>query len=189
MNKQMCNESVSHDKKRMLKYKTFAAAFSYPDDSFFKFFPKLSSEKENLIYDYDKLFRVNEIWLYGTEYLAKNEFQKSNYLSDIMGFYQAFGLKPDKDRPDSLSCELEFMHYLIFKKAHAIESEDSTDAEEKASICSDAQSKFFTEHLYPAARKIAETIISKSENNFYTEIAEEMLEFLESERVILEGDE
>ena len=205
MNKEICTELVSVDEKRMLKYKTLAAAFSYPDDSFFAFFPNLSSEKENLISEYDRLFRANEVWLYSTEHLAKNEFQRSNNLADIMGFYRAFGLEPDGDRPDLLSCEFEFMHYLIFKKLHAshpLESEDSADAKEKSFICLDAQKKFFTEHLHPAAIKIAEAIITKTqkewresvppqtphleENNFYIKIANEMLQFLESEKRFLE---
>ncbi|MFQ6042717.1 MAG: molecular chaperone TorD family protein [Candidatus Poribacteria bacterium] len=204
MSKEMYTESASVDKERMLKYKTFAAAFSYPDDSFFAFFPNLSSEKENLISEYDGLFRANEIWLYSTEYLAKNEFQRSNNLADIMGFYRAFGLEPNGDRPDSLSCEFEFMHFLIFKKVYALESEDDADAEEKAFICLDAQKKFFAEHLYPAAIKIAGAIIAKTkkewrenvppqtpnleENNFYIKIAHEMLQFLESEKKLLGGD-
>ncbi len=185
MNKDICPESISVDKERMLEYKTLAAAFSYPDDSFFTFFPELLHEKEKLIVEYDRLFRANEVWLYGTEHLAKNDFQRSNGLADIMGFYRAFALEPDNDRPDSLSCELEFMHYLIFKRLHALESEDSVDAKEKAFICLDAQKKFFTEHLYPAAVKIAEAIISKTPNNLYLKIANEMLEFLESEKEIL----
>lgn len=185
----ICTESVSVDRERMLEYKAFAVAFSYPDDGLFAVFPELSSKKEDMISEYDRLFRASELWLYGTEHLASNNFQRSNYLADIMGFYRAFGLEPDADRPDSLSCELEFMHYLILKESHAAEAGDSADAREKVSICLDAERKFFTEHLHPAAKKIAAAIISMSNNDFYVKISEEMLEFLESERKILGGDE
>lgn len=180
---------VDVDKDRMLEYKAFAVAFSYPDDGLIKVFPELSSKKEYMISEYDKLFRASEIWLYGTEHLGMNEVQRAKSLADIMGFYRAFGLEPDTDRPDAVACELEFMQYLILKRFHALESDDSADAKEKAAICFDAEQKFFTEHLYPSAQKIAEAIISRSSSEFYVKISEEMLVFLESEKKILEGDE
>ena len=185
----ICTESLSFDRERMLEYEAFAVAFSYPDDGLFAIFPELSSKKEDMMSEYDRLFRASEVWLYGTEHLRMNEVQRSKSLADIMGFYRAFGLKPDTDRPDALPCELEFMHYLILKGSHALESGDSADAKEKAAICLDAERKFFTEHLYPSAEKIAEAIISKSDNDFYVNISKEMLEFLKSERELLEGVE
>lgn len=170
----MSTDLVSLDKERMLKYKTFSAAFSYPDNVFFTFFPGLLAQKDNLISEYDQLFRAGRVWLYETEHTAENEFQRAHSLSDIMGFYQAFGLEPNKERPDSLSSELEFMHYLIFKEMNA-------PGEEKSLLCRDVQKKFFQEHLYPAAKKITGAIIQKSKINFYRETAKGLLEFLESE--------
>lgn len=148
----------------MLKYKALAAAFSYP-------------ENKELVSEYDRLFRQSEIWLYGAEHIAENEFQRSNLLSDIAGFYKAFGLQTDKDRPDFLVSELEFMYYLIHKELKAPD-------EEKASVCRDAARKFFKEHLYPAAKKISKKIISQDKCNFYPARAQELLEFLESEKKI-----
>src|SRR3989338_81534 len=104
MKKMMSTESALHktdiDKERMAKYKAFAAAFSYPNDEFFSLFPQALSRKEELTFLYDSLFRANEIWLYTTEYLAENEFQRSSYLADIMGFYKAFKVEPQQNRPD-----------------------------------------------------------------------------------------
>lgn len=182
MNKGMSTGSVSLDsnRERMLKYKRFAVALSYPDGDFMAFYPELSPWREELVAEYDRLFRLDEIWLYGTEHVAENEFQRASMLADIMGFYRAFGLEPSKDRPDSLACELEFMHYLIFKRLYALGNNDIADAAEKALVCLDAQKKFFTEHLYSAAKKIAGSIVSQTENTFYLEIAQEMLTFLES---------
>ena len=79
----------------MLKYKMLAEAFSYP-------------KEEGLQLEYDRLFRQGEVWLYGLEYAIENEFQRAQGLADINGFYRAFGLETDKERPDSLVCELEF---------------------------------------------------------------------------------
>ncbi len=134
MDEDICTESVSVDRERMLEYKAFAVAFSYPDDGLLAVFPELSSEKEGMMSEYDRLFRASEVWLYGTEHLGMNEVQRSKALADIMGFYRAFGLEPDADRPDLLSSELEFMHYLILKESHAQETGDSADAKEKAAI-------------------------------------------------------
>ena len=180
MDREMFTDSALPDEERMLVYKTFAAAFSYPGDNLFGLFSFTTEEKKELPLEYDRLFRANSIWLYGTEHTALNEFQRVQYLSDIMGFYKAFGLESENDRPDSLNIELEFMHYLIFKRLHAMEK-DEADSKEKAFICLDAQKKFFNEHLYPAAGKIAKAIISQSNNNFYVQTANDMLEFLESE--------
>lgn len=173
------------NKERMLKYKLFAQAFSYPDEQFFVFFPEYSSQKERLRFEYDRYFRKDGIWLYAAEYIAKNEFQRAACLSDINGFYRAFGVRAENERPDYLAHELEFMHYLIFKEMRAFEADNMENPQEKAFICFDAQVKFFKAHLRPAARKLAKTIISKAKNSCYALIAREMLEFLKSEETFL----
>lgn len=184
----MSIDSASHELERMARYKAFAVGFSYPDENFFKFFPQSPSHKEEIICLYDRLFRASEIWLYTTEYLAKNEFQRAGYLADIMGFYRAFKVEPQKERPDSLTAEFEFMHYLIFKRIHAFKN-NIKDVKEKASICFDAEKKFFDEYLYPGAKKIAAKISSQTENNFYAEIAKDLTDFLKAEKKYLkEGD-
>ncbi len=171
---------TKNDDQRMRQYKTLAAAFSYPDDSFLAHFPDLVDDKQSLMAEYDRLFRAGKVWLYGVEYLIKNEFQRANALSDIMGFYTAFGLEPNKERPDSITCEMEFMYGLILKRCRA--SQLSADEQSKIDVCFDAEKKFFIQHLEPAAVLIAEKIISQTENCFYVNIAKDMLEFLASER-------
>lgn len=180
MKKEMCTESVSPDKQRLLKYKVLASAFSYPEGDFFDCFPQLEQEREKVVSEYDLLFRARGIWLYTTEYTAKGEFQKAQCLSDIMAFYRAFGVQPEKDRPDSLSAELEFMHYLIFKSLYALEK-DLKDSQEKISLCLRTQRDFFAEHLHPGAKAIAEKIASQKEGSFYKEMAGEVLAFLGEE--------
>lgn len=145
----------------MLTYKRFAEAFSYP-------------KEEKLQLEYDCIFRQGEIWPYGLEYVIENEFQRAQGLADINGFYRAFGLETDKERPDSLVCELEFMHYLIVKELNAPDKE-------KARLCQEAQKKFFFTHLYPQAKLISQKIIERAENKFYKESAQELAAFLEKE--------
>lgn len=166
----------------MRQYKTLAAAFCYPDDTFFEFFPELLDEKRDMLAEYDRLFRAGIVWLYGAEHLVENEFQRANLLSDVMGFYTAFGFEPVLDRPDAISCESEFMYALIVKRNRAGRLSDGAEAKEKIEVCLDAEKKFFIQHFEPAAAKIAEKIISQSENSFYVNIAKDMVEFLETER-------
>lgn len=191
----MCVESVLPKSKvlssqfekvtqeRLLAYKMFSAAFNYPEDTLLGFFPK--ENKEKLLPEYDLLFRANEIWLYSTEYLAENEFQRVSYLADISGFYRAFGLEIDKERPDFLATELEFMHFLIFKQMYAL-CRNINDSKEKSAICLDAQKKFFNTYIYPSAKRIAQKVIGQSKAGFYRRKAIEMLAFLELEMKYLE---
>jgi len=187
MKKEMSTESASPDQVRMMKYKVLATAFSYPGREFFAVFPEQSSDRDVLVSEYDRLFRAKEIWLYSTEYLAENEFQRSNYLSDIMGFYRAFGVEPSGDRPDSLSSEFEFMHYLIYKTLKASEQSDGAEAKERVSVCLDAQKKFFGDFIHSSAKQIAEAVTNNTENSFYGQISNEMLDFLNEEKAFLEG--
>lgn len=180
--------SVKTDSDRLLKYKTFAAAFTYPGDNFFALWPEFASDRTACWKEYDRIFRANEIWLYGSEHLIRNEFQRSRMLADIMGFYRAFNVEPENDRPDALNSELEFMHYLIFKQQHTLKGEPDAKAKKNEAICLTAQKKFFNEHLYPAAQKITEKIIDQSESDFYIRVSKELVKFLEEEKKIFKTD-
>jgi TorA maturation chaperone TorD len=144
--------------------------------------PELAEDRQSLVAEYDRLFRAGVVWLYGAEHLVKNEFQRANLLSDIMGFYTAFGLEPDLERPDSISCEMDFMHYLIFKRERLGRDAGADDAQDKADICRDAEKKFFVEHLEPEGTPIARGILAQTNHPFYKRAAEGVLEFLSCER-------
>ncbi|MEW6202871.1 MAG: molecular chaperone TorD family protein [bacterium] len=178
---EMCTGSASHEMERALRYSALSVAFSYPDDRFFEFFPGLSSRREKFIVLHNTLFHPDGICLYGTEYIAENEFQRANCLADISGFYKAFGVEPRCSRPDLICCEFEFMSYLVLKSSAAHEIAGA-DSDEKSFICLDAQRKFFDEHLYTAATKIAEAVMSKTRNSFYSHTARETLDLLNSEK-------
>ncbi len=70
----MSTELVSPDTVRMTAYKAFSQAFAYPDENFFSVHPDLSDNKEALHREYDRLFRVCEIWLSGAEHIANNDY-------------------------------------------------------------------------------------------------------------------
>jgi TorA maturation chaperone TorD len=77
---------------------------------------------------------------------------------------------------------MDFMHYLIFKRGRLGTGAGADDAEDKADICRDAEKKFFVEHLEPAATPIAREILAQTNNPFYKQAAEGVLEFLSCER-------
>lgn len=175
-------DSGQSDMERMLGYRTWAAAFSYPDEGLFSRLPDWAGKRESLVRDYDRLFRAGLVWLYEAEHLARNEFQRANVLADVMGFYTAFGLEPNADRPDSIACELDFMQYIILKRLRLGAGALADDAAEKAEVCLDAEKKFFIEHLEPAATLIAREILTKTNHSSYMHAAEGLLKFLSRER-------
>ncbi len=164
-----------------LIYKALAMAFAYPDEAFFRCFQIGPNEREGIQAEYDRLFRTGTVWLEGAEHRIDNEFQRVAELSDIMGFYRAFGVVPRQTRPDALTCELEFMHVLEAKRARAERGDVSGDAEEKAAVCREAQAKFYREHLAPAAIRIASLIREATTHPFYREAAAELKELMATE--------
>lgn len=183
----MSTESALLDYQRMQTYKKFSQGFSYPREELFEYYPEWRGKKREILVSYDRLFRSLNIWLYTAEYLSENEFQKANLLSDIMGFYRAVGVEPDNDRPDSLNQELEFMYYLIFKRLYALENEIE-QAQEKADLSQQIQKKFFFSHLYPGAKQIIEKIseLRLEGGNFYSWLFQELNEFLNEEKKLLQ---
>lgn len=94
-----------------------------------------------------------------TFYTARHIFQETEELSDIGGFFRAFGLEmAERERLDHISVELEFMHFLSYKEAYALEHHGRA----KARICHDAQHKFMQDHLGRWARQFARRLGKKA---------------------------
>lgn len=183
----MSTDSASPDRERAAAYKALAVAFSYPDEALPAVYSQCADRLGELQAAYDRTFRTGNIWLYGAEHSTDNEFQRVEMLADIMGFYNAFGVEPQGDRPDALCCELEFMHYLIVKRQRLSGRPPCAETNEKAAVCRDAERKFFTEHLAPTARSIAAGILKAPPHPFYTEAVEALSAFIDHEQEQLEG--
>lgn len=83
---------------------------------------------------------------YELEYGEEHTHRQPQQLGDIAAFYNAFGLRLNKnrhERVDHISIECEFMHFLSFKEAYALERGNKDGAE----ICRQASCRFLTEHL------------------------------------------
>ena len=70
---------------------------------------------------------------YETEYGQQGLFQQPQQLSNLTGFYRAFGLKvrqEERERPDHISCQVEFLEFLARKQAYALAQGDDPMLEE-----------------------------------------------------------
>lgn len=86
--------------------------------------------------------------LYETEYGRARAMVKGNELSDIAGFYKAFGLELSEDLEykemlDHVAIELEFYALLLMKQIYL----DNQKNIEGSEIVFDARKKFLSEHL------------------------------------------
>jgi TorA maturation chaperone TorD len=178
----MSADSASPERRRAAAYKALAVAFSYPDEALAAVYPDWAGRLGELQAAYDRVFRAGVVWLYGAEHATENEFQRVAMLADIMGFYNAFGVEPRGDRPDALGSELEFMHYLIVQRARLRDLAPDATGDAKAAVCDEAQRKFFTEHLAPAARSIANGILAAAPHPFYVEAAGALNDWIDRER-------
>lgn len=123
---------------------------------------------------------------YGTE----GVFQLTSELADIGGFYRAFGLETSREineRLDHLGTELEFMHFLAYKEAYALENE----GEEKGIICVNAQVKFLKDHLGRWVGHFAGLVEKKASEGIYPQLARFLEHFvsLEMRRMDVEAAE
>lgn len=71
-----------------------------------------------------------------------NQFSAYDEMADISGFYKAFGLCLESERPDHISLELEFMRLLTIKEAGSL-----MDKNLNIDICINAQKEFLGSHL------------------------------------------
>ncbi|MFN8122937.1 MAG: molecular chaperone TorD family protein [Thermoleophilia bacterium] len=82
---------------------------------------------------------------YETSY-APDPFQQARQMSDVAGFYAAFGATADgpaNDRPDQVGCQLEFLAYLMAQRLRAAAEGRPADA----AVCAAAEADFLREHL------------------------------------------
>ena len=105
------------------------------------------------------------------EHCTEHFRQRTDLLADLMGFYQAFAVCPDHERPDHIACELEFVHLLSLKEARALRRGRG----EQAAICASARETFLAEHLLRWYEPVVEMIRQRAtepEDRFYRALAD-----------------
>ncbi len=197
---------------RGMMYKIFSIAFLYPSSEIAVFFsdPKLPevlaaalgegselaayfrsgrfrSEASELARLYDMLFpREGGVWLYESEYRSRHEFQRVENLADLNGFYRAFGLQVQQERPDHLSVELEFMHVLVMKELWA-RAADSPESPARWAVTREAERAFLRDHLAAWVPVLAQAIgrrardVGLPSGTFYEHMVAALAQFLRSE--------
>jgi DMSO reductase family type II enzyme chaperone len=117
-----------------------------------------------------------------TYYTASQVFQETQELSDIGGFYRAFGLEmADKERLDHISVELDFLHFLTHKEAYALVHHGRA----KARLCREAQLKFMRDHLGRWAIPFAQSLDRKAGGGYLECVASLTETFISAEMSFL----
>lgn len=107
------------------------------------------TSRQEWIAQYERCFghtAYSKVPPYELEYGEEHSHRQPQELADIAAFYHAFGLQVAQqahERADHISVECEFMSFLLYKEAYALEH----DGEKKASICRQASVDFLSRHL------------------------------------------
>lgn len=117
---------------------------------------------------------------YETEYGLPHEYRQSQEMADIAGFYRAFGFSlggRQRERPDHIAVELEFMYALALKEAYALE----TGIPEHLEICQAAQSKFLQDHLGRWVGLFAQGVAHNAPDSLYVALAQFTADFVQAD--------
>jgi DMSO reductase family type II enzyme chaperone len=202
----MVNHSVSQ------MYLFFARCFSYPEREFyevikgneaqkeldaivkglpfemnFKGIPSPSLPREEFECEYvNALDMTGGRTLYESAYTSyRDDMCSRDIYEDILRFYEHFNVKlneREKDYPDHLTAELEFMSFLSKREA------DSKEKGKGAGSYHLAQLDFLDRHLNKWVHKLDEKIQKKIKEPFYKDASAFMLEFLRNHFSYLKGD-
>ena len=113
-----------------------------------------------------------------TSYELDKTARRSLEMSDLEGFYRAFGLQLKAPlEPDSLVAELEFLSFLYQKEHFLREKED----QEGVSVVSDARAKFLKDHLGRWYEIFVQKVKEATEEKFYLLMADLLKLFLDKE--------
>ncbi len=119
--------------------------------------------------------------LYETAFSASHIFQQASEQADIAGFFRAFGVGPQAERPDHLAMELEFVYLLALKEAHARERREH----DHIRLCRDAQRSFLRQHLARWAPLIGQRIAVTGAGSLYGAAGQLLVAFCDYEQRFL----
>lgn len=115
--------------------------------------------------------------------------QQTQDLADISGFYKAYGLEiaegDSTSRWDHVAVELEFMHFLTYKLAYAIENHHG---KEEFELCLSGKKKFLMSHIGRWINAFSTTASKKSPLEFYRQVTKLANTFIHLEMEKLEID-
>ncbi len=138
----------------------------------------------DILVDYSALF-IGPFELlappYGSVYLEEGRRVMGDTTIDAVKFYRQAGVEMDrdqqKDMPDHIAVELEFMYYLIGKGLEAYQNSDNEEALKYINM----QEDFLKNHLGAWAPKFTEDLKKGAGNPFYQNLADCTLTFIKSD--------
>jgi len=110
---------------------------------------------------------------YGSVYMEANRQVMGNSTLGVMARYVEAGLNPSQDNkepPDHISTEMEFMYYLVFEHLRCREERFA-----------DKQREFFLACVYPWVPRFATAISRSRTHPFYSSLATVTTDFIVSE--------
>lgn len=128
---------------------------------------------------------------YEMYYSGSQIWQQTQDLSDISGFYKAYGIEIEEDtttsRWDHVAVELEFLHFMTYKLAYAIENHGKEEQES----CLSAKKKFLNAHIGRWIKAFSMSVVKKTPDDFYRQAATLASSFIhiEMSRLSVDADE
>jgi TorA maturation chaperone TorD len=117
-----------------------------------------------------------------TDYYENTEpFFRSQQMADVAGFYRAFGLNPASEsrrQPDHIALEMEFMAFLLMKARLLARDESGWEA---LTVCHQAESDFFREHLAWWVPAFASGLQKRAGHGFYAALGRVLEAFVGAE--------
>ncbi|MCR4288916.1 MAG: molecular chaperone TorD family protein [Candidatus Scalindua sp.] len=121
-------------------------------------------------------------------YSGSQIWQQTQDLADISGIYKAYGIEMEEDsttsRWDHVAVELEFLHFLTYKLAYAIENH----SEEEQESCVSGKKKFLYAHIGRWIKAFSMSVVKKTPEEFYRQAATLASLFIHIEMVKLSVD-
>lgn len=117
-----------------------------------------------------------------SDYVASHAFQKTDVMADVAGFYRAFGLRvsrAQRELPDFLGSELEFLHTVAWKQAQAMQE----GCRDGAAVCRQAHRKFLAAHLTMWVEAFRAKMETSPAGRFYVVLACLVEAFVKAEGV------
>ncbi|MDX1619761.1 MAG: molecular chaperone TorD family protein [Nitriliruptorales bacterium] len=121
---------------------------------------------------------------YETAYRGEDVFRQAHIMADVAGCYVAHGLRvggEERERPDHITVELEFMSFLTAQEAYAVENLGRAEVESARRT----QRLFLREHLGTWGPGFGRRVQMTAESNFYGGLGKLLAVWLEAEMGVL----
>ena len=121
-----------------------------------------------------------------TAYSGSDVIQQSQRMADIAGFYRAHGLQvggTERERPDHIATELEFLSFMARKEAVALEALGPEQVDE----CRRTQVDFLADHLGCWGPALGRRIERLAPGSLYAPVGALLTAWLEAEMAALDA--